>query len=50
MGTGDIWGLTICHRDHVVTEALNPDSVPERKKTLMQGDGYCDCRWRLKSG
>ena len=47
MGLGDIGHLLSCNRDGDFCKGFNPEMQLTRTRTIMQGAGSCDFRYRL---
>ena len=50
MGMRDIGHLLSCNRDAALCVGYNPEIELTRTQTIMQGQPYCDFRFRMKGG
>ena len=49
MGCQELGTLLSCSRDYAFAAGFNPDIELVRTRTIMDGDRYCDFRFKLKS-
>lgn len=49
LGCQELGTLLSCSRDYAFAAGFNPDIELVRTQTIMDGDRYCDFRFRLKS-
>ncbi|MCX8572632.1 MULTISPECIES: L-2-amino-thiazoline-4-carboxylic acid hydrolase [Hyphomicrobiales] len=50
MGLGEIGTLLSCQRDGTFCQGYNPRISMERTRTIMEGGGSCDFRYRMNPG
>jgi L-2-amino-thiazoline-4-carboxylic acid hydrolase-like protein len=48
MGVPDLGFVLSCSRDFALTKGISPKLELLRTKTIMQGDAFCDFRFRIK--
>ena len=48
MGVPDLGFVLSCSRDFALTRGISPDLELFRTKTIMQGDAFCDFRFRMQ--
>ena len=49
LGVPELGALLSCNRDFSLIEGFNPDVELTRTQTLMEGAGYCNFRYHLRS-
>ncbi|MBI5524390.1 MAG: L-2-amino-thiazoline-4-carboxylic acid hydrolase [Desulfarculus sp.] len=48
LGLGELGLVLSCQRDFAFIEGFNPEVILTRRGTILEGQSYCDFRYRLK--